>query len=156
MEIKRDFIIIVILISGFIFAVSLSTLYAQINIAEGTACKCTLPIPILIPTFSSLGILIGCFVYYTMFSKIHETEKRITEDSQVLLDMLHPDEKTIIKQLVENKGEAFQSKISKVLGKVKSFRVIENLKIRGIIVKEKYGKTNKIKLNDKFIRILCS
>ncbi len=156
MNINRNLMIVVMLITGFVFAVSFSTLYAQTHIVEGTACVCTLPIPVLIPTFSSLGILIGSFVYYAMFPKIQETDKRVAEDSQVLLDMLQSDEKTIIKQLVDNKGETLQSKLSRKFGKVKTFRVIESLKRRGIVVKEQYGKTNKVKLSEKFRQVLCS
>jgi hypothetical protein len=156
MNIGRDIIIVIMLITGFIFAVSFSTLYAQTHIEEGTACSCTLPIPILIPTFSSLGILIGSIVYYVMFPKLRESDKKTTENAKVILDMLHPSEKTIIKKIIENKGEIVQSKLSLELGKVKTFRIIESLKRRGIIFKESYGKTNKIKLNDKFKEILCS
>lgn len=144
------------LITGFIFAVSFSTLYAQTHIVEGTACSCTLPIPVLIPTFSSLGILIGSFVYYAMFPKLMDSEKKLAEDAQVILDMLQIDEKNIIKKIIENKGEITQSKLSSLFGKVKTFRVVENLKKRGIITKESYGKTNKIKLNEKFNKILIS
>jgi len=110
----------------------------------------------LIPTFSSLGILIGSIVYYVMFPKLRESDKKTTENAKVILDMLHPSEKTIIKKIIENKGEIVQSKLSLELGKVKTFRIIESLKRRGIIFKESYGKTNKIKLNDKFKEILCS
>jgi len=148
--------IVIMLITGFIFAVSFSTLYAQTHIIEGTACSCTLPIPVLIPTFSSLGILIGSFVYYAMFPKLMDSEKKLAEDAQVILDMLQIDEKNIIKKIIENKGEITQSKLSSLFGKVKTFRVVENLKKRGIITKESYGKTNKIKLNEKFNKILIS
>jgi len=143
------------LITGFIFAVSFSTLYAQTNIIGGTAYTCTLPIPLLIPTLSSLGILVGSFVYYMMVPKLSESGKRIAENSRVLLDMLRVDEKKIMEKLVESKGEISQSKLSSLYGKVKTFRILQSLTRRGIITKESYGKTNKIKLNDKFRKILC-
>jgi len=153
---KRNIMIVIMLITGFIFAVSFSTLYAQTHIVEGTACACTLPIPILIPTFSSLGIMIGSFVYYAMFPKLMASEKKIAEDAQVILDMLQFDEKNIIKKIIENKGEITQSKLSSLFGKVKTFRVLESLKKRGIITKESYGKTNKIRLNENFSKVLVS
>lgn len=156
MNINRNLMIVVMLITGFVFAVSFFTLYAQTHIAEGTACACTLPIPVLIPTLSSLGILVGSVVYYMIFPKIRETEKKVAEDSRVLLDMLQPDEKTIIRQLVENKGEMLQSKLSRKFGKVKIFRIIEGLRKRGIVDKEQYGKTNRIKLSGKFREVLIS
>jgi len=154
MNIYRKMTIVVILITGFIFAVSFSTLYAQTNIIEGTACSCTLPIPVLIPTFSSLGILIGSVVYYFMFPKISETDKKFVEGTRIMLEMLQPDERNIMKKIIDNKGEITQSKLSSELGKVKTFRIIENLKRRGIVQKEGYGKTNKIVLNEKFKNIL--
>ena len=154
MEISRKIAIVIILITGFIFAVSFSTLYAQTHIVEGTACQCTLPIPILIPTFSSLGILVGSFVYYTMFSRLRESERKCIKDTKVLLEMLPADERKIVEKIIENKGEVFQSRLSSTFGKVKTFRILENLKRRGIILKESYGKTNKIKLNEKFRGVL--
>jgi len=153
---KRNIMIVIMLITGFIFAVSFSTLYAQTHIVEGTACACTLPIPILIPTFSSLGIMIGSFVYYAMFPKLMQSEKKLAEDAQVILDMLQFDEKNVIKKIIENKGQITQSKLSSSFGKVKTFRVLESLRKRGIIIKESYGKTNKIVLAEKFNKILIS
>ena len=151
MNIHRKLAVVVILITAFIFAVSFSTLYVQTHIIEGTACACTLPIPVLIPTFSSLGVMIGSVVYYFMFPKI--TDKNV-ESTRIMLDMLQPDEKNILNKIVDNKGEMTQSKLSSQFGKVKTFRVIETLIKRNIVHKEKYGKTNKIILNEKFTSVL--
>lgn len=155
MDANKKIIISIMLVAGFIFAVSFSTLYAQTHISEGTACSCTLPIPLLIPTFSSLGVFVGSIVYYLTFARIKESEKKSNEDANVLLRMLQNDERGIIEKLVENNGEMTQSKLSSVFGKVKTFRVLENLRKRGIIVKESYGKTNKIRLSEKFRKVLC-
>ncbi|MBL7170194.1 MAG: hypothetical protein ISS48_04195 [Candidatus Aenigmarchaeota archaeon] len=155
MNVNKKITIAIMLITGFIFAVSFATLYVQTHIVEGTVCSCTLPIPLLIPTFSSLGVFVGSLVYYLMFARIKETEKKSTQEARALLDMLQNDEREIIKKIVENKGEITQSKLSRSLGKVKAFRTLEILRKRGIIVKEKYGKTNMIRLNDNFREILC-
>jgi uncharacterized membrane protein len=142
---------VIIVIAGFIFGVSFSTLYAQVHIAEGTACSCTLPIPLLIPTFSSLGVFVGSLVYYMLSPKI---EKKEAKDVHLLLDMLEPDEKAIIKRIIESKGEISQSKLSSEFGKVKTFRVLEGLRLRGVVEKMPYGKTNKVKLAKKFFEVL--
>ncbi|MEM7826568.1 MAG: hypothetical protein QW451_02995 [Candidatus Aenigmatarchaeota archaeon] len=151
---KRRNIILVILLSGFIFAVSLSTLYAQTHIIEGTACSCTLPIPVLIPTFASLGLLIGSVLYYFMSPKIEESKEKQVQALFSLVEILNPEEREILKKLIENKGEILQSKLSQSFGKVKTFRILENLRKRGVIEKEPYGKTNVIKLNEKIRSIL--
>ena len=147
--------IVVMLLTAFIFAVSFSTLYAQTHITEGTACSCTLPIPMLIPTFSSLGVFIGSVVYYTMFPKIGENREKVIADKKVLLDMLRADEREFIKELVENNGKMTQSKLSSKFGKVKTFRILENLRKRAIVEKERYGKTNVIQLSEKFRQAIC-
>jgi len=144
----------IILLAGFIFAVSFSTLYVQTHIVEGTACQCTLPISLLIPTFSSLGVMIGSIVYYLMFSKIQESKERAIEDIRKVLEILNPDEREVIKAILENKGRATQSSISRKIGKVKAFRVIEALRRRGVVKKEPYGKTNIITLTEDFEKIL--
>ena len=142
-------------LTGFIFLVSFGTLYVQTHISEGTSCSCTLPIPVLIPTFSSLGVFVGSLVYYLMFARIKKTEKRSSEGAKAMLDMLQGDEREVILKLIENNGEVSQSKLSEVFGKVKTFRVLEGLKKRGIVMKESYGKTNMVKLSDGFREILC-
>ena len=149
----KKIIIGVALIAAFVFSVSFGTLYAQTHIIEGTACSCTLPIPLLIPTFSSLGVFIGSLVYYLMSFKIRANREKHTEDMFVILDMLNLEEKEIIKKIIKNNGRITQSKLSSIFGKVKTFRVLENLRKRGVIIKEKYGKTNIIKLNEKFEKI---
>lgn len=152
MKTIQKLIIIVIILAGFIFSVSFSTLYAQTHIIEGTACSCTLPIPLLIPTFSSLGIFVGSIVYYLLFPKIEESKDK--EDYKIFLDFLDPEEKAVLQKIIENKGKITQSKLSSEFGKVKAFRVLENLKKKGIIEKEAYGKTNTVKISEKFSKHL--
>ena len=161
MDSRKNIIVVVILITGFIFGVSFSTLYAQTHIVAGTACGCTLPIPILIPTFSSLGVFIGSIVYYLMFPKIEEKKTKIKENKEryetnlkTVLDMLEKNEGQVIEKLMENNGKVLQSKLSKELGKVRAFRTVENLRKRGIVEKERYGKTNYVKFTDKFGSLL--
>lgn len=147
---KKVIVIFGTIISGFIFLVSFATLYAQTHIIEGTACSCTLPIPLLIPMFSSFGIFVGLISFY-IFSPYFSKEKR---DLNLLLKFFESNESLVIKMLTENEGKITQSKISRAIGKVNSYRTIEKLVRRGIVVKEKYGKTNVIKLKEDFKKIL--
>lgn len=143
-----------IIITGFIFLVSVTTLYVQTQITERGFCP--IPMPFLVPAFASLGVFIGSLTYYLMFIRLEESKERRSEIVYGLLEMLQADEKEFIKKIIENKGEIFQSKLSSIFGKVKTFRVLQNLIRRGIISKEVYGKTNRIKLNEKFKEILGS
>jgi len=153
MEISKKIIIGLMIIAIFIFLVSITVAYVQTHIAEFGYCPYE---PVLIPAFASLGLFIGSLTYYFMFIKLEKSseEKRL-EIVNSSLEMLQVDEKEVIKKIIENKGEILQSKLSALFGKVKTFRVLEGLSRRGIIVKESYGKTNKIKLNEKFKEVLC-
>jgi len=146
MELKRKLIIFGILVSTFVFSVTFATLYAQTHIIEGTACSCTLPIPLLIPMFSSFGILVGLISFYLLLPTIEKSR----EEAKNWIELLDPVEREVIRMIVENEGKTTQAKISKEIGKVKAFRVLENLRKRGIIEKIKDRKTNIIKISNKF------
>jgi uncharacterized membrane protein len=152
MNFGRKIILATAIVAGFVFLVSITTLYIQTQIAEKGDCP--IPLPFLVPAFASLGIFIGSLTYYLTFIKMEENKEKRSEIISTLLEILQSDEKEVIKMFLENKGEVLQSKISRSLGKVKAFRVIESLMKRGVVVKEPYGKTNKIKLNEKFKNIL--
>jgi uncharacterized membrane protein len=154
MEMSRKIVITTILIAGFIFFVSITALYVQTQIAELGFCP--IPIPVLIPTFASLGVFVGSSVYYSMSTKIEESRERRIEVINTMLNLLPADEKNIMKKIIENNGEMLQSKLSSYFGKVRTFRAIEDLKRRGIVTKERYGRTNKIKLDERFRKVLCS
>lgn len=156
MDFIKKTILGIILLATFIFLVSFSTLYAQTHIIEGTACQCTLPIPLLIPTFSSLGVMVGSIVYYLMFPKIKESEEKVMEKLRKILTILDPDEREVIELVIKNKGRVTQSVVSRRMGKVKAFRVIERLRKRGVLKKEPYGKTNMVSLTEDFEKILVS
>jgi len=146
MEIKRKLIIFGILVSTFVFSVSFATLYVQTHIIEGTACSCTLPIPLLIPMFSSFGILVGLISFYLLLPTIEKTKEEVKN----WIELLDPLEKEVIEMIIENEGKVMQAKISRKIGKVKAFRILEKLKRKGIIEKIKERKTNLVKLSNKF------
>ena len=151
METFRTLVFFGILISAFIFSVSFATLYTQIHIEEGNVCSCKLPLPLLIPTFSSFGLLIGLISYYLLSPFV---SKKCSQNLELFLNLLDPDEGEIIRMIIKNKGSISQAAVSKKFGKVKAFRLIERMKKRGVIEKEKMKKTNRIKLNEKFADIL--
>jgi len=163
--VKRKVAIPVTIVAGFVFAVSFFTLYAQTHIMDGTSCSCTLPIPILIPVFSSLGVMVGTIVYYFVVGKATERVREIRienkgeikESARKIVGMLQGDERKIVNMIIGNGGTMLQSRISKTGGmhKVKVFRVVERLVLRGIVEKKKYGKTNSVILTNEFKNILC-
>lgn len=67
----------------------------------------------------------------------------------VILKFLNYNENKIVKKLIENNGTVLQSEISRMpgMGKVKAHRILKDMKIKGIVSMEKYGKTNRINLS---------
>jgi len=67
----------------------------------------------------------------------------------VLLKFLNYNENKVVKKLIENNGTVLQSEISRMpgMGKVKAHRILKDMKIKGIVSMEKYGKTNRINLS---------
>jgi preprotein translocase subunit YajC len=92
-----------------------------------------------------------------LISEITESNKKDSisqnpDKSQklLLLKFLNYGENQVIKKLIENKGTILQSEISRMpnMGKVRTHRIITELKKKEIITIEKYGKTNRINLSE--------
>ena len=79
-----------------------------------------------------------------------------TEFTKTILNFLSYNEKKLINKLIEQKGTALQSEISRIegLGKVKTHRLVKDLERKGVITVEKYGNTNRINLSDNLKKIL--
>jgi len=79
-----------------------------------------------------------------------------TEFTKTILNFLSYNEKKLINKLIEQKGTALQSEISRIesMGKVKTHRIVKDLERKGVITVEKYGNTNRINLTDNLRKIL--
>jgi len=73
----------------------------------------------------------------------------------VLLKFLNYNENKVVKKIIENNGSILQSEISRMpgMGKVKTHRILKDMKIKNIISIEKYGKTNRINLSEDIKKI---
>jgi hypothetical protein len=129
----------------FVLVVSLSSWYVWNEIYFGDVCSCAVPLPILIPVLASIGLLVGTLLYY-MFSPTFEKAPVCRE---AILKLLDPVEREIVSCLIESGGEASQASIGKSTGmsKVRVFRCLEKLVVRGIVEKESHGKTNMVRLS---------
>ncbi len=79
-----------------------------------------------------------------------EIEKLKSSCRNVVLKFLSYNENKVLKKLLEHNGSVLQSEISRIpgMGKVKAHRVLRDMQMRGIISLEKYGKTNRVILNE--------
>jgi len=133
---------------GFVILVAFSLVYiAQEYTVDG--CRCAYTMPVIISLLSGTGIFVGILTYYFLSGKAHKEKKEIKKNVEATLSFLDGDERKIVEALLKNKGKIPQAKIDGEtgLGRVKAFRVVKKLEDKGIISKERNGKTNNVKLN---------
>ena len=149
---QKKFLSGMLVLTAFIFILSVSSLYVQIQIDSGNVCACTIPIYLFVPILGSLGLLIGVVAYYLLSPRF---EKPAVDKAQ-LLSFLDRDEASVMKVLLEKKGEVSQAEIVRrtELPKVKVFRVLHGLKLRGIVTKEQNKKVNIVRLSEGMTKLL--
>ena len=71
------------------------------------------------------------------------------DDKNIILKFLNLSERKVVEKLIERKGKTLQSEISQMEGmtKLRTHRAVKDLERKGIIVRESYGKTNRIILS---------
>jgi uncharacterized membrane protein len=149
---QKKFLSGMLVITVFILIVSLAALYVQIQVSSGNACNCSIPLYVLVPIIGAMGLFIGVLSYYLLSPRF---EKPAVDKSQ-LLSFLDRDEASVMKVILENKGEVPQAEIVRQTGlpKVKVFRVLHSLKLRGIVTKEQNKKVNIVKLSEGMRKLL--
>lgn len=68
----------------------------------------------------------------------------------LIIKMLKGDEKAVYREILDSNGEMLQNKLVQKTGlsKVKITRIMRRLELKGLVAKERYGLTNKIKLKE--------
>lgn len=81
-------------------------------------------------------------------SKPEENQEYKNPDYKMVLPLLKGDERKAVHALIENNGEMLQNALvlKLNLSKVKTTRILSSLHDKQIIIKERHGLTNKIKL----------
>lgn len=114
------------------------------------------PFYLFIPIFSFFGIGIGATLYFIFSEGLEKKDKTIKHNSSVILKLLNPEERKIIKKLIESQGKIQQVEITYMQGytKVKAHRIVEGLVKKGIVTKEAMGKVRLIILDKELYEIL--
>ncbi|MCX6768639.1 MAG: hypothetical protein NTY83_02250 [Candidatus Micrarchaeota archaeon] len=76
-------------------------------------------------------------------------------DAALAVSLMERDEAKILGKLVAEGGRITQSEVSRIegIGKVKAHRILAKMEKRGIVASEKYGKTNMVKISDKYRKL---
>ena len=103
------------------------------------------------------SFLIGAAITYIFYNSDEEArifkinkktkDKDATDSYDLIMPLLKPDEKKAVLALKENNGEILQNKLVLRLGlsKVRTTRILSSLERKNIILKERFGLTNRIK-----------
>jgi len=88
--------------------------------------------------------------------KMTNPKEKDCEKNNLFLKFLNSSERKVTEKIIENKGNILQSEISRIDGmtRLKAHRTLKELESKGIITIEKYGKTNRIILNNEIKNIL--
>ena len=115
-----------------------------------------LPFYYIIPIFSFFGIIIGALVYFVMNEDLERKQKTIEYNTEIIFKLLNPEERRVIRKIVENSGKIQQVEITYMEGytKVKAHRIVESLIQKGILSKESMGKMRMLKMNEDFYNFL--
>ena len=101
------------------------------------------------------AFLIGSTAIYLYFRsetdellRVMGQKKEYDRKYEMVIPLLRGDEKMVFKEVLDNKGEMLQNALvlKTRLTKVKMTRVLASLERKNLIVKERHGLTNKIKL----------
>ena len=102
-----------------------------------------------------LSFLIGSLTIYLFYSTdTRETLKKLNKERNkenkydMIIPLLKGDEKRVFLEIINSKGEILQNKLVLKTGftKVRVSRALSGLEKKKLILKERYGLTNKIKL----------
>lgn len=151
----REALLGVGIITGFIFIVLFSSFYVDDAIKQNNACGCVIPIPYMILILSSLGVFVGSLMYYIMASKYSKKKKSSDENIRYTLKFLEPDERMIIKALIDQRSPLRQSELERFtkLGKVKIHRIVQKLVQKEVIIRSPEGKAVYLSLKDELKKV---
>lgn len=158
----QSLLLILGIITGFVFIVTFTSVYVSDVLINQNACGCVIPIPLMLVILSSLGLFVGFITSFVFTKKINKETQDMTKEKKILriifLKQFDPEERKVIEYLIQNKGNTTQSEMSKLLNdRVKAYRIIKKLDKRGIIKiknNNNSNKTNLISLTEEIYNLL--
>jgi hypothetical protein len=154
----------IILILAIATAISVLPSYLNANIPEVCTIdgncqheKALKDLITMVPVILFAGIVLGALSFYFLYERkkpetiVVDNKKNVID----IVDVLDADESKVLKKIISEKGRVLQAEVSRLdgIGKVKAHRIIERLEKRGIIEIEGAGKTNIVKLAEKYRKL---
>ncbi len=102
----------------------------------------------ILPIAVFISTIVGTAVVYVLMSRSEAARRRANVNARILLNLLRDDERIVVEKILERGGEMRQYELvhSTGMNKVKVHRILRALENRGVIVIEKIGKANNLRL----------
>ncbi len=147
----KDIALVLTLITGFVFMISLASFYTYALLQHGDFCTCTEQIPLIIIIVASSGLFVGSFAYYLLIDRIvrrYRTKKDLESALKPIVQALGRDEALLLRVLIQKK-ELRQSELCKLTGlsRVKVTRLLKKLEGKGVIERRRIGKIKIVRLS---------
>jgi uncharacterized membrane protein len=152
MPAKRKALLIVCILSAFLFAV-LGFVFSYHIAAESQFFS-----PALAPLISYhaefvmaialIGIAVGAGVFYLSLGMAEHKQKDLHASATLLLKFLSEDEREVVQFLLNQRGRAYQAEISRLPGmsRIQAHRVVKKLLARSLIAVRRAGRINQLEL----------
>jgi len=116
--------------------------YTQIDVA-------IISVSTIILAFSTFYLLFTSSIGSKNALSNTETSRSSEIDVDFALRLLEGDKRKLFNEIIEAKGEILQSDLHAVTGfsKSKITRILDDLEMKGLVVRKSYGMTNKIVIN---------
>ncbi len=154
MDIRQRIVLGLLVVSVFIFLVTI-LVFVYALYSQGQS------VPPLLQPFMDyhmhfmvlmgvFGVFSGLVVYSIMNATIEKQKKVVKTNIDIIMKFLTPEDREIVRLLLEKDGRSTQSEIARLPGmsRLKAHRIVKKLEERGIVHVEKYGKINMIRVVD--------
>lgn len=149
---QRKALLIVFALTGFLFLV-LALIFSY-HVAAQSAFFSPLIGPLInyqaefVMAVALLGVAVGAGVFYLSLGILEHKQKDLHTSTALLLKFLSEDERTVVALLIQQKGAAYQSEISRLpdMTRIKAHRVVKKLVERQLVQIRRAGRINRIEL----------
>jgi uncharacterized membrane protein len=143
----RRVLLAVGVLAGFVLLVVLSLTYIAQTYSALYACGCAYTLPVVIVLLACAGIVAGVLIFYFLSGIYSRQQQRIKRSARSALSFLPSDERQLVRLLVEKDGVP-QSSLDRGMGRVRVFRALKRLEEKGIVKRERKGRTYSVSLKD--------
>ena len=125
---KRQALLLVCMLSGFIFLVMLLVYSYHLGIEMSLGAFGIFAI-------ATLGIAVGAGTFYLLGGLIEKRQEEAKWGASMLLKFLSGDERSVVELMLRKRGSVYQSEIAALegVGRVRAHRVVGKLAKRGVI-----------------------